>query len=230
MWKKKFQKKKNFKCFSKVLNFGPIAVKFWWKRIPGVKKKIQKKFKFFSFFKFFWCEIKNPEFWSHRGKILVKKNYTPEMKKKIKKNSNFSLFLISFTKVLNFGPIAVKFWWKKIALLMWKKKFQKKKNFKCFSKVLNFGPIAVKFWWKRIPGVKKKIQKKFKFFSFFKFFWCEIKNPEFWSHRGKILVKKNYTPEIKKNFKKIQIFLFFLISFTKVLNFGPIVVKFWWKK
>ena len=43
------------------------------------------------------------------------------------------------------------------------------------------------------PGVKKKIQKKIFFF----------KSPEFWSLKcDHFLVKKNYTPGVKKNFKK----------------------------
>ena len=70
-----------------------------------MKKSKQKSFNFNFFFKFFF---KNPEFWYGRGKILVKKNYTPgkilvKMNytpgvKKIKKNSknfNFSLFFCS---------------------------------------------------------------------------------------------------------------------------------------
>jgi hypothetical protein len=55
-------------------------------------------------------EIENPEFWYGRSKILVKKNYTPGVKKKIQiffKNFKKNYF---FSKVLNFGTVAVKFW------------------------------------------------------------------------------------------------------------------------
>ena len=38
------------------------------------------------------CEIENPEFWYGRGKILVKRN------------------TLLFSKPLNFGMVAVKFW------------------------------------------------------------------------------------------------------------------------
>jgi hypothetical protein len=47
------------------------------------------------------CKI--PKFWYGHGKILVKKNYTPSVKK------NFEIFFF-FSKTLNFGMVAVKFW------------------------------------------------------------------------------------------------------------------------
>ena len=76
----------------------------------------------------------------------------------------------------------------------------------------------------------KKIQKISKKIFFFKYFF--FKNPEFWYGRGKIRVKKNYTPGVKKKIKKIQIFFFsnfFSIFFFKNPEFwygrGKIRVK-----
>jgi hypothetical protein len=52
----------------------------------------------------------------------------------------------------------------------------------------NFQACFFKFFW-----FKKKNFKKISIFLFLFF-----KNPEFWYGRGKILVKKNYTPGVQK--------------------------------
>ena len=66
------------------------------------------------------------------------------------------------------------------------------------------------------PGVK--------FFFFFSIFF--FKHPEFWYGRGKVPVKKNYIPGVKKNqknSKKIsKDYFFFQFFFSKTLNFGMV--------
>ena len=125
-------------------------------------------------------KLKNPEFWSRCGKILVKK--TPSvvilgLGLKFFKKYFFFLFFFQNPWILVRGKILVK----KIYTLGCEKKSKKKFNF--FFKIL---------------------------LIFF------FKNPEFWSRRCKILVKKNYTLGCEKK--------------SKTLNFGPVAVKFWWKK
>ena len=72
--------------------------------------------------------------------------------------------------------------------------------------------------------MKKNFKKISKIFFFFQFFY---KSPEFWYGRGKILVKKNYTPGVKKKFQnfflKISKKFFFFFKFFEIFwNFFEI--------
>ena len=81
---------------------------------------------------------KNAKFWYGRGKILVKKNYTPGVKKKSKKNQKlFFSFFFSFSDFFLKSP---EFWYGRGKILVKKnyspgvkKNLKKSKNFKKIS-------------------------------------------------------------------------------------------------